>query len=165
MYSRTKDFGMPKHLCPWQIDAIDYDGCCSHPAIKERVEGEIEGFTAEKIEAKDSQKKQKKEYIKGFKAKSKAERRYACNTCDLAFEDQSLLNTHYLTKKHVDKVKGVPDKVVKKPEYKTSNANVAAKTHYCKICDYSASTSTKLNIHLTSQKHKKRAAAAAGSSL
>jgi hypothetical protein len=103
---------------------------------------------------------------KNSKAKAKAERRFACSTCDLAFEEQGLLNTHYLTKKHVDKVKGVPDKGAKNPEYKTwKNANVTAKKHCCKICDYPASTSTKLNIHLTSQKHKNRAAAAAGSSL
>lgn len=203
MYSKIKNYGMPQHLCPWEIDALHYDGCCSHAAIAEQVAGEnILGLTAEQLEAKDAEMKQrvsdqqkaayygakssdfaawqatrrmyaskrdpeeKRASTKNSKAKAKAERRFACSTCDLAFEDQSLLNTHYFTKKHVDKVKGVPDKVVKKPEFKTwANANVAAKTHYCKIFDYSASTSTKLNIHLTSQKHKKRAAAAAGSSL
>lgn len=52
------------------------------------------------------------------------------------------------------------------PEYNVwKNANVGAKKHYCKIWDYPTSTSTKLHIHLTWQKHKIGAAAAAGLSL
>ncbi len=81
MYSKTKDYGMPKHLCPWQMDAVHHDGCCSHPAIKERVEGEKDTLTAEQIEAKYSQKRQQKsDYLKEFRTKSKADRKHGCNT-------------------------------------------------------------------------------------
>jgi hypothetical protein len=158
MYSRTKDYGMPKHLCPWEMDAFDYDGCCSHPSIGERVEGENEGLTAEELEAKASQKKQqKKEYQKEFKATQKALRRYECKTCDLAFEEQSLLNMHNLTKKHVDKVRGIAPKVSETPGFAIwAQNNIDEKKHYCEPCDYATSTAAKLEIHESSQKHKSK---------
>lgn len=201
MRSKTKDYGMPKHLCPWQIDALDYDGCCSHVAIYEQIWGEDDGLTPEQIAAKSVELKQrrldqqkaayygaknsdfaawkatrrmyeskrdleeKRESCRKSKAKAKAERRFACSTCDLPFEDQNLLNMHYLTKRHVDKVNGVPAKVAKNPKFKTwAEANIAAKKYYCKTCDFTTSTTQKLDSHLSSQRHKKRAAAASGSS-
>jgi hypothetical protein len=166
-YSKTKDYGMPKHLCPWEIDALDYDGCCSHASIGEKVEGEDEFLTAEESEAKAAQKKQQKaQYQKNFLATQKAVRRYECKTCGLAFEAQSNLDMHNLTKKHVDKVRGIAPKVAKNPEYATwANANIAAKKHYCKPCDFTTSTAQKLESHKRSQRHKKRVAEAAGSSL
>jgi hypothetical protein len=30
MHSKTRDYGMPQHLCPWAIDVLKYDGACSH---------------------------------------------------------------------------------------------------------------------------------------
>ena len=60
MYSKTKDYDMPQHLCPWEIDALDYDGCCSHAATAEQVAGENTlGLTAEQLEAKDAEMKQR----------------------------------------------------------------------------------------------------------
>jgi hypothetical protein len=55
MYSKTKDYGMPKHLCPWEMDALDYDGLCSHPAIIEQVRDETLGLTAEEIKVKEAE--------------------------------------------------------------------------------------------------------------
>jgi hypothetical protein len=168
MYSTTKDYGMPKHLCPWEIDTVHYDGCCSHPSIGEGVEDEKEGLTAEQLEAKASQKKQQKmEYIKEFKATQKALRRYECKTCNLAFEEQALLNMHNLTKRHIDKVRGIAPKVAKTPGYATwAQKNIDEKKHYCEPCDYVTSTSSKLKIHESSQKHKSKKSTfeAAGSS-
>lgn len=98
-------------------------------------------------------------------AKAKAERRYACDTCGLAFEATSNLTAHYLTKRHVDKVRGIAPKIAKTPEYATwAQANIAAKKHYCSVCDHVTSTKQKLEIHCTSQRHKKRAAEALESS-
>jgi hypothetical protein len=60
MYSKTKDYGMPQHLCPWEIDALDYDGLCSHAAIAEQVAGENTlGLTPEQLEATDAELKQR----------------------------------------------------------------------------------------------------------
>jgi hypothetical protein len=166
MYSKTKDYGMPKHLCPWEMDAVHYDGCCSHASIGERVEGENEFLTAEELEAKASQKKQQKsQYIKDFKATQKALWRYECKTCGLAFEEQARLTEHYLTKRHVDKVRGITPKVAKTPGYAIwAQKNIDEKKHYCKPCDVATSTAQNLESHKRSQKHKKRAAEALESS-
>ena len=135
LYSKTKDYGMPQHLCPWEIGAIHYDGLCSHPAIIEKVSDETLGLTAEEIKAKEAEvlkrhsdiKKalyygakerdfdawkatrrryeakrdlvEKRTSTKNSSARAKAERRFECKTCDMAFKSQWLLNTHNLTKK------------------------------------------------------------------
>jgi hypothetical protein len=52
MVSHTADYGMP-HLCPWNIETLDYDGCCSHSALTEGVRDDFESATAEQIAAKE----------------------------------------------------------------------------------------------------------------
>jgi hypothetical protein len=99
------------------------------------------------------------------KRKAKAEGRFKCTTCGLPFESSTNLNEHYLTKRHIDKVKGIPPKIAKCPEYDVwAKANIAAKKHHCKVCDFTTSTAQKLNSHFSSQRHKKRAAAAVSGS-
>lgn len=198
MKSRTKDYGMPRHLCPWQIDALDYDGCCTHMAIIEGVLGENLGLTDEQILAKEAELLQrasdgkkaryygskesdfaawkatrrryeakrdhaeKLESMYRSKAKAKAEWRFACETCGLPFEERSLLDMHNLTKRHIDKVRGIAPKPPKCLEYGVwAKANITAKKHHCAVCDHTTSTKQKLDIHFTSQRHQKRAAAAA----
>lgn len=51
MVSRERDYGMP-HLCPWSLPTMEYDGCCNHMSIMERVDGEDDGFTFEQIAQK-----------------------------------------------------------------------------------------------------------------
>lgn len=141
---------MPKHLCPWKIDAFEYDGCCSHPAIGERIEGDTENLTPEQLEAKEAGRKQhKKDYMSNLAASNKAERRYECKTCNLPFESHYLLKKHNRTKLHVNKVNGVPR--TKHQEY--ADANVAAKRYYCKPCRTPFPTKSKLGRHLKTQTH------------
>lgn len=66
MYSRTKDYGM-RHLFPWQIDALDYDGLCSHCSIRAHVSNEASGLTVEKLEAREVEMDERR--IKAFKAR------------------------------------------------------------------------------------------------
>ena len=78
------------------------------------MNGGKESLTPEQCVAKAAEQRDNKiAYGKGFKATQKVLRRYECKTCDLAFEEQGLLNQHNLTKKHVDKVRGVLTKVTK----------------------------------------------------
>lgn len=51
MASRTKYYGMP-HLCPWSLEGIEHDSCCSHSALLEYIRGEEDGLTFEEIAAK-----------------------------------------------------------------------------------------------------------------
>jgi epoxyqueuosine reductase QueG len=44
-------------------------------------------------------------------------RQYACDICDIAFEDSRELDIHKNSKKHTDKVAGI-NRVVKVPKYK-----------------------------------------------
>jgi transposase-like protein len=81
MADRDIDYGMP-HVCPWSLDAFDYDGACSHSALSEGIRGEEEGLSIAEIMARRAaaverdlaQKKAKYHLFKaldfeGFKAK------------------------------------------------------------------------------------------------
>lgn len=46
MQSRTKDYKMPR-LCPWSIEDLDWDGCCTHFSIKEKIHGLGDSLTVE----------------------------------------------------------------------------------------------------------------------
>jgi hypothetical protein len=56
MVSRTQDYGMPR-LCPWSFDTPEYDGCCGHVSLKEKVEDTRGNFTPEQINTVDSERK------------------------------------------------------------------------------------------------------------
>ena len=55
MVSRTKGYEMP-HLCPWPLDAIEYDGCCSRTCLREPIFGAIKNLTPKQIEALDAER-------------------------------------------------------------------------------------------------------------
>ena len=111
LYSRTKDYGMPK-ACPWPLDAFEYDGCCSHVAFWEKIHGEIIGASLEQIAAKEVVMMENHRQLQAASTKkgrdnNRDSRRYACDLCSSVFRSQSELNLHNITKKHIDKVKGV----------------------------------------------------------
>jgi hypothetical protein len=142
-------------------------------ALVEGIAGDTQGLTPEQIEAKEAEllrrlaehaanrdPEEKRATAKKTKAKARVTRKYACDACDSVFANSHELNIHNTTRKHINRASGV-DRVVKAPKYKNwASANVAAKLHYCKICDHSFSTRAKLDIHLGRQKHIDKAAAA-----
>lgn len=120
LYSRTKDYGMP-NICPWSLDALEYDGCCTHIAFAEGIYGEDGGATLEQIAAKQVEIKEKTRQLQAAVTKrgrddNRDSRRYACDLCNTAFRSQSDLNLHNVSKKHIDKANGV-NKVVKDPQH------------------------------------------------
>jgi hypothetical protein len=189
MKSRTKDYGMP-HLCPWPLEDIEYDGCCSHSALTENIMSETENLTPEQIAAKELEMDQRRRAAnlaayydlkhldfekwqtsrrataKKTRAKAKAGRKFACDLCDVTFADSTELNIHNGTNKHIAKANGINR--LKHPlqaaAHKTmSAANILAKKHHCGICNHSFGTQQQLNKHKMTQKHKDRAAKAAKS--
>jgi len=57
LLSRTKDYCFPQ-LCPWPRDVLEYDGCCTHAASYEKIEGQqYVDLTDAQIDALDSAKK------------------------------------------------------------------------------------------------------------
>lgn len=135
MYSRTKDYYMP-HICPWSLDTIEYDGCCSHVAIYEIVSGEEDGLTLEQLATKqvelDQRRKENhKTYYYDFKR--------------LNFEEW---------KARIRRQDAQRD-----PEEKTATAKktkataIAARRFSCDLCNYVGQDSKDLNKHNATKKH------------
>jgi len=82
--------------------------------------------------------------------KSKATRKFACDICNVAFQDSNDLNTHNTTRKHIDNAIGVDRAPV----------NVTSRKYYCEPCDSAFRDLTKLNRHRATQKHVDKATAA-----
>jgi hypothetical protein len=55
MQSRTKTYGMPK-LCPWDMDTLSWDGCCTHMAVTEGIVGVSKHLTAEENNAVEQER-------------------------------------------------------------------------------------------------------------
>lgn len=56
--SRTKDYFMPK-LCPWSIESLDYDGCCTHSSLYEAITGLETGLTMDEINELEEKRTEK----------------------------------------------------------------------------------------------------------
>ncbi len=166
MVSRTKDYGMP-HLCPWKIDTLEYDGCCSHFSLLEGAYDANEDLTPEQINALDAERKlrdSRRDYAtrgkernaisnKKMRENSKSSKKYSCNICNVVFCVGEQLKTHKRTQKHIDNAAGIT-KAVKNPQAKKRNsANLAAQRYCCNDCNYTASTQQKLNAHFKTKKH------------
>lgn len=56
---RTNDYGMP-HFCPWSLETIEYDGCCSHSAFVEHIIDEAKNLTPQQTAAKEIEVEQRR---------------------------------------------------------------------------------------------------------
>ncbi|KAJ4374108.1 Dolichyl-phosphate-mannose--protein mannosyltransferase 1 [Neocucurbitaria cava] len=164
MVSRTKDYGLP-HLCPWDIESLDYDGCCTHTALMEGIVGAEDGLTLEQIAAKETEcRKWRVDQItrlaKNCKRRAIEDRTFACNICSILCNAQWQLDRHLATKKHMKRASGVtkPSNVVA-----WEHKNVVAKRFPCYICSRFFGSQQKLTTHLASQRHQDEAAASSDS--
>ena len=176
MYSRVKDYCMP-HLCSWDLDTMEYDGCCSHVALAEGIRGERIGCTPEQIAAKElAMEERRKEQIKASSAKMDpvvkkatarrsykkaiAEKRHHCSVCGTSFEDNHQLNLHKNTAKYLRNVAG-ESKVYKVPAQKAHEDKVkASRKFYCPPCNLACVSQSVLNAHKLTQGHAKKSKAA-----
>jgi hypothetical protein len=172
------------------IEALDYDGCCSHSALTEHIMSEAENLTPDQIAAKELEMDQRcraanltvyhdlkrldfekwqtsqRATAKKTKAKTKTDRKFACDLCDVTFADSSELNIHNGTNKHIAKaldINRLKHPLQASVHKAKSAANIAAKKHHCGICVLSFGTQRPLNTHKKKQMHKDRAAKAAAS--
>jgi hypothetical protein len=177
MVSRTKDYGLPR-FCPWSLDTLEYDGCCSHVSLKEKVQDVDETLTPEQINVLDSERKLKNSRrdavtrgpertaisMKKTRERALATKKWACNLCNVTFGAKNQLEHHKKLQKHLDKAAGIA-KAVKNPRAnERHNENAAARRYYCSPCDYNAKTQQKLNAHLKRPKHLQKVALAQSSS-
>jgi hypothetical protein len=172
MVSRTKDYGMPR-LCPWPLGAIEYDGCCSHTCLNEKIEGAHENLTPEQIDALDSErqlKNSRRDVVtrgpertsiakKKTRAKALATKKFSCDLCNIICSDSRELENHKRTQKHKLKAAGITKAVRTSTKRKELHSqNRTQRKYYCSICDFTTTTQQNLDSHRTSKRHLKKEA-------
>lgn len=186
MASRTKTYCMP-NLLSWDIESLDYDGCCTHTSLHEMIPGEEDGLSPEQVackqEAAESRRKEqdkrardkyyaqrnaedfegwrlrKNASLKKSDAKIKASGKYRCKPCGLTFKSQFALNKHKGRQSHKDTVG--TGRVYKHPQEKLrADAAKAAKTHHCALCNRSLASTSALKKHTEGPRHRGKEAAA-----
>lgn len=177
MVSRTTDYGMP-HLCPWDLATMEYDGCCSHICLYEKVQDSNEILTPEQIDAIDSARKlmnsrrdditrgpvRKSISAKKTRVKALETKRFSCDICNLVCADSHELKNHLATKKHELKASGIPKAVRLATKRKELHAeNLASRKFHCSSCDYTTTTKQNLDGHNTSKRHLKKVKLQSGS--
>lgn len=170
MYAKTEfGYGLAD-MCLWGRTALEYDGLCSHNALREVPAGDFD-LTPEELEAKAQAKAQvraqqmkenhennqerdarnKKQWVdenrdsvhahsKKAKLKAKGEQRFSCAVCKKDFYNSTQLNDHNGTKLHADKVATAEGRAVTKP-------------HQCSVCDTGFNSIGDLNKHNKGKKH------------
>lgn len=171
MVSRTKDYGMPR-LYPWSLEAFEYDGCCGHLSLYEKIPDTYKNLTPEQIAIVVSErriKNRRRDSVTRGPERNRADQKrrrekalalklHSCETCNVTFGAANQLRDHKLTEKHINKVAGIV-RPVKNPVAKARmNRNLLLRRYYCSTCDYAAKTQQKLNYHLQTPKHLSKAA-------
>jgi hypothetical protein len=155
MKSRTKDYFMPA-LCPWLVESLTYDGCCTHFSINEGVTGMAEDLPPDEINRLAAEKKlengRKYTAAKGpgvHVAQSKAsrdkameEQKHVCDVCVRAFPNQYKLTAHLGRRIHAKKV-----------QQKAEGFVQLKKKNWCEPCQYEAADRTRPKKHLNGQHH------------
>jgi hypothetical protein len=177
MVSRTKDYGIPR-ICPWPLDTLEYDGCCSHISLQEKVQDADENLTPEEIDALHSERKLRDsrrdretrgpekhaQDQKNKREKALALNRFVCNICNLSFGAGNQLENHKRTQGHINKAAGIVKSVKNPVATERQSRNQTEKRYYCSSCEYAAKTQQKLDAHLKTSKHLNKVALAQSSS-
>lgn len=160
MRSADKDYSMPS--VRWALDSYTYGGLCSHFSINEGysydkpeehlTRDDINQLALERKQAKNRQHIANKgegvhaANTKAYGDKHLVKRTFKCNPCGLTFRSNAKKLEHEARQIHKDKVNGV----VKKPKGRK------CKSFVCKTCNWVASCSDRLRIHLEGNRHAKK---------
>jgi rubredoxin len=140
MVSRTKDYGMPP-LCSWDLSTMEYDGCCNHMSLIERVDGEEDGLTVEQIAQKQ----------KELDARQKLQTKVAKHIAYHDFKLRDFAGWQAQRRKYHKQC----SKVSKKASFIKSKAKAKATGQYaCNPCGYNFEAITALNDHKATKAHK-----------
>jgi len=140
MVSRTKDYGMP-HLCTWDLSTMEYDGCCNHMSLIERVDGKEDGLTVEQIAQKQ----------KELDARQKLQSKITKAAAYHGFKLRDFAGWQAQRRKYNKQC----SKASKKASFLKSKAKAKASGQYaCNPCGYNFEAITALNDHKTTKAHK-----------
>lgn len=166
MKSRTKDYYMP-NLCPWSLDTVEYDGCCSHIALKEGPRGPDQDLTLEQLTALEvarvaHNRTVRLAAVRRIEDNNRATRRHVCNYCNVVFKSTTEENNHNITEKHLNNVKGITKQTVAKDTRNRAWAegNKASRRFTCDLCGINTPTKAHLNSHFKTKKHARNVATA-----
>lgn len=130
-------------MCQFDLDALDYDGLCSHSSMIESPIGN-HNLSAEELEAKAAElADRRKEYQREWREKTKQANPDRNNA--RRKEERRLL------------IKRDPKEIVKRGKMKA----VAEKRHHCTTCNHTFNTKPALRKHLAGPKHAAKVAEAA----
>ena len=92
-----------------------------------------------------------------FRQKSRAERRYFCELCEYTGGVQDDYDKHIGTKKHNDKLEGKGPRASTTPGSIRKARYKAEKKFYCATCDWATDRPNRLESHMESTRHQKKA--------
>ncbi len=141
MQPHNADYGMG-HLCLWDRKTMEYDGLCSHSALKDAVQGEFD-LTPEQLEA-----------LAAEKEKNRAENKIQ-NATNYHYKQMAENYDEYITNANARSTKSRADNPGQDAEAQRRRAQKAKdnKSHHCDPCNHSYSTKAHLDNHLKTAKH------------
>lgn len=155
MHSPVKDYHMPK--CRWPLESSTYDGLCSHFSISESYEYERPdpGLSRDDINRFELQRQQEyaearlEDWAQNTKRHGDTaiqEQRYECKPCGLTVRSNAKKLLHESRDVHKRKVAGT----VTVPKGRTTE------NFWRHDCEWKASCSERLRIHLAGPRHAKK---------
>lgn len=169
-------------LCRWPVATLEYDGCCSHSALSERVPGDTGNLTPEQIEAaektrleaarayqatyyQDKKKLNPEGWLAArraseskYKNKVKDSGQIGCDSCNITFQSKKDQMLHEATPKHIANATGVAKATAWPTTQARHNANVQSKRYYCSTCNHAFVPQQKLDQHMNGKKHARKLA-------
>ena len=134
-------YGLPL-LCPWNVDALEYDRTCSHSALTEGIRGALDGLTPAQIKEKEVILEEHRRAVQkalsdsGYMAK-KGREYYARNKAEGRSEWFAVLRARNM---------------------KSRTKAKAEKRFMCKTCGVVKDCNLHLQIHYNTPRHKQRVA-------
>jgi hypothetical protein len=128
----------PAHLCLWNRNTLEYDGCCSHYRLNEGISGDFK-LSAQQLEAQAAQRQENhRTSNKVSESKIRKSKTYYCALCKVSKVSQYRLTEHNKTPSHLRKAADLAD---------------PNKPHKCTLCNVAYKKINHLNRHNSSDRH------------
>jgi Zinc-finger of C2H2 type len=145
MRTVNKDYGMA-HICLWDRNTLEYDGCCPHCCLTEQSHGDFE-LSAEQLEAQAAHKTEKRTTLR------------AATNSDYHFKQMETNRDEYLARNAIKTAKLRAKNAEKFRKQQRDNAakHLANSTYYCELCKLSFPKKSELKKHNATCMHLQKA--------